>query len=375
MAFDRRLTHLERRAVEAYLNAKFRQTVQDADSDGLPDWWESYYAVTAQTSASDGDGDGLTNREEYEDGTSPLVANAAVSVPEEALSLWLNANDLPASASGTALGGPWVSRVDGHLATGRMNGVNGPAAYTGKMNGHTAVRNTASAALIQQAAGDFLTPQANGGALFWAYRLDEGAIAAGAHNPQYCPFSQEVYHYMWNGSSWVNNPAANGYRAGLLYGRFALWSGQSLPLPYASAPVELWSPPSSVVAENTNYVVTFNYSGGSARSYLNVNGVAMAEQNDGLMINPTNQLSIGTGYWGEVMAFDRRLTHLERRAVEAYLNAKFRQAVQDADSDGLPDWWESYYGILALGGSANPDGDSRNNAAEYSAGKNPIVSD
>ena len=56
----------------------------DADSDGMPDAWESTYGVTAQN--LDADGDGYTNLEEYLNGTHPFDSdNDGVANPAEKL--------------------------------------------------------------------------------------------------------------------------------------------------------------------------------------------------------------------------------------------------------------------------------------------------
>ena len=49
----------------------------------------------------------------------------------------------------------------------------------------------------------------------------------------------------------------------------------------------------------------------------------------------------------------------------------------DSDHDGMPDAWESTYGLNHLldDASANPDGDTFTNLEEYNAGTNPIVAD
>jgi len=49
----------------------------DTDSDGLPDWWEELHfdEATAADPATDADGDGLTNFDEFVFGTNPNTPN------------------------------------------------------------------------------------------------------------------------------------------------------------------------------------------------------------------------------------------------------------------------------------------------------------
>ena len=49
----------------------------DADKDGLPDWWETFYGLNPNVADShvDSDGDGRTNLEEYNAGTNPIIFN------------------------------------------------------------------------------------------------------------------------------------------------------------------------------------------------------------------------------------------------------------------------------------------------------------
>lgn len=53
----------------------------DTDGDGLSDPWELYYwgNLTSQNGAGDADGDGLTNKEEFDLGLDPKVAESAAA--------------------------------------------------------------------------------------------------------------------------------------------------------------------------------------------------------------------------------------------------------------------------------------------------------
>lgn len=59
------------------------QSSTDSDNDGLPDWWElQYFGSLAPQPGDDPDGDGLTNLEEYLNGTDPTHFSIVVTVAE-----------------------------------------------------------------------------------------------------------------------------------------------------------------------------------------------------------------------------------------------------------------------------------------------------
>jgi hypothetical protein len=65
----------------------FNRDTQPATSDGLPNWWmQQYFGNTTPAAASlsraqdDKDGDGLTNLEEWQAGTDPVVAGSSLRI-------------------------------------------------------------------------------------------------------------------------------------------------------------------------------------------------------------------------------------------------------------------------------------------------------
>ncbi len=64
------------------LEARYLPATLDADTNGIPDWWEfQYFGANGHGPQSDGDADGYTLLEEYQDRTDPLVAEFIPAPP------------------------------------------------------------------------------------------------------------------------------------------------------------------------------------------------------------------------------------------------------------------------------------------------------
>lgn len=67
-------TNVDRGPANRYAAGTFAFTTEDADGDGLPDFWENLYGLNPNSASDvglDGDSDGLTNLEEFENDLSP----------------------------------------------------------------------------------------------------------------------------------------------------------------------------------------------------------------------------------------------------------------------------------------------------------------
>ena len=98
------------------------------------------------------------------------------------------------------------------------------------------------------------------------------------------------------------------------------------------------------------YVISLEYVPGGRRA-LYLDGKLEARESSGLILPSKSQLLLGytggmtpqPGWFGDVVVFDRALSHRERRTVERLLHEKFLEsdpASVDRDFDGLPDAFE-----------------------------------
>jgi hypothetical protein len=109
----------------------------DSDFDGMPDWWELLYvfSLTNMAAATDFDGDGLLDREEYVAGTVPTNRNSCLRITDidragagKMLVRWLSVTNRVYGMTSTSnlVTGPWTNMVS---AT-NLPGVQGVMTWT-----------------------------------------------------------------------------------------------------------------------------------------------------------------------------------------------------------------------------------------------------
>jgi hypothetical protein len=332
----------------------------DTDADGLPDAWEHAHGLNPVVfdSGTDGDMDGRSAREEFEDGTDPTVAEAPDQpVPEQALSLWLETDSgLVTHPDGTPE--RWTERSRHRR----------PIAWTGAPSAIA----TAPTGRRLVHPGDFVA--CPGDPAFW------GTGASGFTMVfVYQPIAVELTE-SWRAVLTNETYLHAGFRLRLENGYLVLSSGQGAGTLRLAGHTRL--------EPGRTYIVSVHYSAPGGRHALYLDGAAEAWTPTGSIVPSSSPLLLGatTGVvsqparFGDVVVFNRALSHRERRTVERLLRSKFltgAPAVADIDLDGLPDAYELAHQLDpstpdALG---DDDGDGASNLVEMTKGTNPQISD
>jgi len=87
----------------------------DADGDGMPDAWETLYSFSSSNPADagqDADGDGISNRREYERGTNPRVSDDQLRTDYDSMTLAGTFNGWNQAAANMALVSDYTWRFD-----------------------------------------------------------------------------------------------------------------------------------------------------------------------------------------------------------------------------------------------------------------------
>jgi uncharacterized protein (DUF1800 family) len=383
----------------------------DADASGIPDWYEVKYGLepgSAALAATDSDGDGLSNLQEYQRGTNPRLADTDGDGLSDGAEAALGTNPLNADTDGDGLSdyaevnGPMPSNPN--VADSNTNGVSDLDEVT--LGRDPNYNPTNSPTFVGYVPFYWTAPNR------WEWNLENVQLVwdhgAGALAPNIWNEDQLVSFDVKNfaGTDWRTFGMELRYYNGSLSYLFDSEVGSGFSAPgdpangiwqadYSAAPPDLKSAlgfsgygPADIsdrlkfrlfaqrVTGSNSWTVTFEIRN------LTSNTVVVTQSFANCIAAPS--VDDGSAVWTDYNGNLNVASLIAHQGVQMFfsptplVNFSAFAGARDTDKDGMPDTWEIANGFnpnSAADATLDADGDGLNNRAEFLAGTNPHLAD
>lgn len=332
----------------------------DTDMDGIPDGAETSFNLNplAYDSNLDHDNDGRTALEEWQDGTPYLTPDRLnLATDENPLSIWLT----PTSYLSTDATGNLEQWFESGMERLRIGWLGTPY-----------IASTSPTGVSMVNPGIALNVP--GRATTWG-TLSSGSTMSFVFQPTAIDLSRD-----WRAILTNEVYLKEGFRLRLESGYLVCSAGQSGGTVNLAGFTRLQA--------GQTYIISLSIEPDGRGATLYLDGRVEAVSSTGTIIPSTGTLMVGnTGgvlqqaaLFGDIVIFKQRLTSQERLSVEGFLKEKYFTGFAenaDDDRDGLSDEWETANQLDPLTPTAliDQDRDGATNLTEFQLGLNPNKSD
>lgn len=369
-------------------------TSDDVDSDGLPNAWELANGLDPYSPADaalDADGDGLSNLEEFTNGSNPndVAPTLSISSPSDGTSFMVgNSINLIAIASDSEDGDltssiNWSSNIDGSLGNGGSIDV----ALTQGIHTITATVADSAGGVVSDVLSLTMVvniaPAVTISSPLNAAIVNEGvfvSLEAAANDVEDGDLTSAI---QW--VSDIDGPLGVGTNLSVLLSQGPhtltasvedsnLISGSaSVVLTINAAPVVAITQPLDSVTIDVTEAVTLTATATDTEEGDLTSGLTWSSSIDGALGTGNNlvaNLTVGS----HVLTATVTDSQSASGSHSVNLTVTAATADTDTDADGMPDSWETTYGLNiadAADRNADPDADGHANYLEFVAGTNP----